>query len=137
MDLPIELDKVEQFEKALLTLPQVQIPTEHLVHGGMYARTVFVPAGTYSVGATLNCDTISIVMGTVELVTDNGTVIIEGFNVIPANAGIKRAGRFLTDTYWCTVMAVPESVTTPAAAEEFMTDDFNRLINGLKRLEST
>ena len=37
-------DKVRELERHLLTLPQIDLGTQMVVHGGMCARTIMVPA---------------------------------------------------------------------------------------------
>jgi hypothetical protein len=45
------------------TCPQVELPTEHVLHAGMYARTVRMPAGTILGGALIKVRTMVIVNG--------------------------------------------------------------------------
>ena len=40
---PEAIDKVRRLEANLKEMPQVAIRTEHLIHGGMYARTIRIP----------------------------------------------------------------------------------------------
>lgn len=94
---------VRQLEKHLLEMPQLMIEPSHLVHGGMCARTVMLPAGIMATGAELNVNTISVFIGDLTVTTNDGTKRLTGFNVIPANAGFKRAGIVHADTWWTTI----------------------------------
>ena len=50
---PEVIDKVRRLEANLKAMPQVAIRTEHLIHGGMYARTIRIPAAHGSIPALL------------------------------------------------------------------------------------
>ena len=103
-DSPLSLmaspEAVRALEHHMLQLPQVDLDTQHLVHGRMYARTILIPAGVMLTGALTNCDNICVVHGDISVTTDDGTVRLTGFHVIPARAGAKRAGIAHDDTYW-------------------------------------
>jgi len=116
---------VRAAEDVLLTLPQVPIETHTLVHGGMCARTIVIPAGTTLTGALTNMDNICIVSGDIVVTTDEGVQHIEGFAVLPAKKGAKRAGKTNSLTYWTTVW--PTSLTDVTAIEEEMTPEASRL----------
>lgn len=124
--IPSDKYKVLAFEQMLLQEQQVHFNAEHLIHGGMYARTVLIPAGVAATGAELNVDTISILFGDITVSTDDGVQRLTGWHVLPASSGTKRVGVVHADTYWTTVMINPAS--TVPEAEEFMTDDHQRLL---------
>lgn len=124
--IPSDKDKVLAFEQMLLQEQQVHFPAEHLIHGGMYARTVLIPAGIAATGAELNVDTISILFGDITVSTDDGVQRLTGWHVLPASSGTKRVGVVHADTYWTTVMVNPAS--TVPEAEALMTDDHQRLL---------
>ena len=96
-------DAVTRLERALLDLPQLQLGVEHLVHGGMCARTVLIPAGTVVTGALLNLDNICVMWGDISVTTDDGARRLTGFHVLPAKAGKKRAGYAHADTWWSAI----------------------------------
>jgi hypothetical protein len=102
-DRQIEIDRVRQIEAELINLPQVDMQTSSLIHGEMYARTVFIPAGTVVTGALTNLDNICIVNGDISVTTDEGMRRIVGFHVLPASKGYKRIGYAHGDTYWTMV----------------------------------
>ena len=124
--IPSDKDKVLAFEQMLLQEQQVHFHAEHLIHGGMYARTVLIPAGIAATGAELNVDTISILFGDITVSTDDGVQRLTGWHVLPASSGTKRVGVVHADTYWTTVMVNPAS--TVPEAEAFMTNDHQRLL---------
>lgn len=121
------LDKIEAFNELLQQFPQEYIPVQHLVHGGMYARTVRVKAGTYAVGAMLNHDNISVMVGDCTCSTNDGMVRLTGFNVLPANAGGKRVGYFHADTDWTMIMRIPDGMHDVDEIEQYITCEYDKL----------
>ena len=128
-------EAVRELERFTLAMPQVEIETQHLVHGGLYARTIFVPAGTLITGAQMNKDNICVMHGDMSVTTDEGTVRLTGFHVIPASAGFKRAGFAHADTYWTTLM--PTQHTDLNDIEDEMTDESSMLQTRRDQLDFT
>ena len=95
--------RVEELEREILRAPQVDLNTTHCLNGGVYARTIFIPAGTILTGATHKKDHINVVMGDITVTTDDGPKRLTGYQVIPTKAGSKRAGIAHADTYWTTI----------------------------------
>jgi hypothetical protein len=116
---PSQNELVRQFENAALVLPQVHIATEHVLHGGMYARTIRIPANTMLTGALTSCDNLCVVSGDITVTTDEGPKRLTGFHVLPARAGAKRAGITHADTCWTTL--IQTSATTVTQAEDQLT----------------
>jgi hypothetical protein len=116
-----DLDKVQRFEQALLSLPQVDMQTASLIHGKMYARTIFIPAGTAVTGTLTKLDNICVVSGDITVTTDNGMQRLVGFHVLPASKGYKRVGYAHADTYWTTL--IQTDAATVEQAEDAMTDE--------------
>ena len=113
--------KVASMEAVLLDLPQVDLQTTNVVHGGMCARTILIPAGTVLTGALTNCDNICIVSGDIVVTTDEGAQRFTGYHVLPATKGKKRAGITCADTWWTTVHAT--ELTDIQAIEDEMTGE--------------
>ncbi len=118
-------ESVRKLEAVLLDLPQVDLSTSHLVHGGMYARTIYIPAGTVLTGALTNCDNICVMCGDITVTTDEGPQRLVGFNVLPAKAGAKRAGITHEGTWWTTLFVTDK--TDIAEAEAQMTSEADQL----------
>ena len=96
--------KVETLERELLQLHQIDIPPQHDVSGGIYARTGFIPAGTTFTGAIHTKDHINVIFGDVSVLGDGETIRLTGYNVITTKAGSKRVAHTHADTYWTTVL---------------------------------
>ena len=105
----ISPDAIRTLERHMLEMPQVDLQTQQLVHGGMYARTIFIPAGTCLTGAETALDNICIVMGDISVTTDKGMVRLQGYNVLPAGHGVKRVGLSHADTWWTTLWATDKT----------------------------
>ena len=116
-----QLEAVRRVEQALLQLPQVDLQTSHVVFGGMCARTILIPAGVMLTGALTNMDNICIMCGDISVTTDEGTVRLTGFHILPAKAGAKRAGYAHSDTTWTTIW--PTDLTDITAIEDEMTSE--------------
>lgn len=118
---------VTDLESQLLTMPQVNMPVDNVVHGGMCARTIFIPAGTLLTGALTNIDNICVVNGDIMVTTNDGSKRLAGHNVIPAGAGIKRVGLAYADTWW--TMIWPTGLTAVSDIEDEMTSESAKLGN--------
>jgi hypothetical protein len=116
---------VAELESLLLTVPQVDLSTTNLIHAGMCARTIFIPAGVMLTGALTNLDNICITSGDITVTTDDGTVRFTGYHVLPATKGNKRAGIAHADTYWTTVWKT--DLTDITEIEDEMTNESDML----------
>lgn len=87
---PEMLDKMNQVGALIRACPQVEIVTEHLIHGGMYARTIRRGPGVIAEGSLILRATILIVSGPCTLVTGDRRIDLHGYNVLPGFAGRKQ-----------------------------------------------
>ena len=125
---PDAIARVSAIEQTMLTLPQVEIRTQHVLHAGMYARTIMIPAGVVLTGALVKRPTLLVVSGDV-LVSrgDTDAVRITGTAVIPASAGRKQA--FIAEADTTVTMIFPTQATTVEQAEAEFTDDTEVLMS--------
>ena len=100
---PATNSDIKRLEQIVLQAPQVDLRTEQKLSGKVYARTIFIPAGTVLTGATHKKDHINVVHGDITVTTDGGPKRITGYHVIPTKAGSKRAGFAHSDTVWTTL----------------------------------
>lgn len=126
-------ESVRALESIMLQLPQRKLDVSHVVHGGMCARSMFIPAGTVLTGALTNCDNICVVFGDITVTTDDGPQHIVGFHVLPAKAGAKRAGVTHGDTWWTTIHCT--EYTDIAAIEDEMTSESSMLLTRREGIE--
>lgn len=114
-------EAVRQMEDILLQHPQVDLHTEHYLDlvGGMYVRTITIPAGTVLTGALSRVDHLCIVSGDITVTTDEGPKHITGSGILlPVKAGSKRAGIAHANTTWSTVFRT-DCQTIEEAEQEF------------------
>jgi hypothetical protein len=100
---------LQQLEDCILQAEQVDLKTTHALAGGVYARTILIPAGTVLTGATHKKDHINIVQGDITVSTDEGMKRLTGQHILPTRAGMKRAGFAHADTIWTTVCATDQT----------------------------
>ena len=124
---PEVIDKVRRLEANLKAMPQVAIRTEHLIHGGMYARTIRIPAGAVLTGALIKLATVLIVSGECTVFTGGDTLELCGYHVIPASAGRKQAFIAQADTYL--TMLFPSGAASIEQAETEFTDEAHLLLS--------
>jgi hypothetical protein len=120
-----DLESIREFERFVMKFPQVQLETSSILHGGMCARTIMIPAGLVCTGALVKIESIAIMNGDITMITDDGPKRFTGWHVFAANSGIKRVGVTHQDTYWTTVFKTDaESV---AQAEDDFTSESEML----------
>lgn len=121
------INNVCDFQKFLLGYPQVSLDTNHVLHGGMYARTLTIPQGTVVGGALVKVPTILIVQGNCRFYDGNSTIELFGYNVIPASAHRKQI------VYACenvmVTMIFSTNATTVEEAEIEFTDEVSSLMS--------
>ena len=124
---PEALDQARRFEDMLLGYPQADIRTDHLLHAGMYARTVLIPAGTAITGALIKLATCLIISGDVYIGLGDRAERLTGYHVLAGAAGRKQGFLAIQDTYL--TMLFPTDATTVEQAEEQFTDDVDMLLS--------
>jgi hypothetical protein len=119
---PGAIDKVRQLEALAKERPQVAFETEHVLHGGMYARTICVPAGVMITGALVKLATLLIIQGdALAYVGGDEPLRLQGYGVLAASAGRKQVFVALADTR--ITMVFPTEARTVDEAERQFTDE--------------
>lgn len=130
---PDALAKICELEEFVLNQPQLDIVTWHVLHAGVYSRTIMIPAappGQKNVltGALIKVPTTLTVSGCCSvLIGDADEILVEGYHVFAAAAGRKQAFIAHTDT-WLTMSFKTNARTVKEAEIEF-TDDHERLMS--------
>lgn len=119
--------KVYQFETLNLERPQVPIITHHNLHGGMYARTIMIPANIVLTGALIKIPTILIVSGHAIVYTGNESRELIGYHVLSASKNRKQVYLTKTDTH--VTMVFPTEAESVLQAEEEFTDEGHLLMS--------
>ncbi len=123
----LAIEKVRKLESFASRMQQIDIPTSHVLHAGMYSRTVMIPAGAMITGALIKIATILVVQGDVIVYIGDEAIELYGYNVLPASANRKQAFVAQTDAYL--TMIFPSKAKTLAEAEDEFTDDADMLIS--------
>src|SRR5882757_6176714 len=89
---PPTIAQVRALEAELLKVPQHlrgenHFRTHHLLHGGMYHRTLITPPRTLIIGAIIKRPSVLSTYGDILVYIGNGTVEVSGYNILPASAG--------------------------------------------------
>jgi hypothetical protein len=121
------IDNVRQLTAAMAELPQVPIRTEHILHAGLYARTVFVPAGVIITGVLIKIPTLLIVHGDALVYIGGASLRLEGYNVVPAAAGRRQA--FVAESDLHLTMLFASDAASVDQAERQFTDEFEQLVS--------
>lgn len=131
---PSSIDQVRALEHHTEQLAQVEIPTDHVLHAGMYARTILIPAGVLLTGAHVIRPTTLVISGDVTVFVGDGTLHLAGYQVIAAAAGRKQVFLAHADTY--VTMLFPTAARTVEEAEREFTDEAERLLSHRQQVES-
>ncbi|MDD5176271.1 MAG: hypothetical protein PHQ05_07620 [Sterolibacterium sp.] len=136
---PKAIDKVRQLEALTRELPQVEIATEHVLHGGMYARTICIPAGVVLTGVFIRVPTLLVFDGHATVNAGDEATTLTGYHVLAASAHRRQAFLAHADTRLTMVFA--SQAKTVAEAEDEFTDEahllFSRKPGAINRINIT
>lgn len=124
---PQAIDKVRELEAITRELPQVEIATEHVLHGGMYARTICIPAGVVLTGVFIRVPTLLVFDGNATVNASDEVVTLVGYHVLAASAHRRQAFLAHADTRLTMVFAT--QAKTVAEAEDEFTDEAHLLFS--------
>jgi len=98
------MPEILALEEAILQCPQVEMPVEHFQIKGVYARSLFIPAGVVLTGKIHNTESLGILaQGTLRICNGESYSEITAPHIMVDKAGIKRIGYALTDCTFITV----------------------------------
>ena len=117
------LAKVYRLEEAMRESgDHLNLVTTHLLHAGLYHRTLFIPSGVLVAGTLVQIDTTVIVYGNITVYVEGEPLLLTGYNVLPTYAGRKQAAYAHSDTYF--TMSFATKAKTVEEAEEEFTSEF-------------
>jgi len=97
-------NKVERLASIMLTMPQVELETQHHFADGMYARSLFQPSGSLVIGKVHKKEHFFILtQGSVRITTDQGVTDLFAPSLLTSKVGTQRAILALEDTIYLTV----------------------------------
>jgi len=116
------IGKVRNVEDLVNRQVQLQFHTEHIIHGGIYFRTILMPVGSVFSFALIKESTTVIFMGSVSVYVGDGAPIqFEGYNILPASANRKVATYAHTDVTMTMLLAT--DAQSVEEAEKQVTDE--------------
>lgn len=121
------VQRVYALQAGLSHLPQEDIETHHVLHGGQYSRTVKIRAGVMIVGVLIKVPTTIVISGDASVYLGDQTIRLTGYNVLPASAHRKQAFVAHEDTY-LTMSFATDAMTIEQAEDEF-TDEGDTLVS--------
>jgi quercetin dioxygenase-like cupin family protein len=116
-------DRINTLKTEMLKMNQVELPTQHLFHGGMYCRQVWRPAGCTIVGKVHKKEHFyMVVSGTVAITTDDGVQELTGPAMLCCKPGTQRAVYAITDAL-CMTIHRAEANTVEQVEDELVETD--------------
>lgn len=103
-------EKIDKFIDGMKHFEAVDVPVEHILGGGIYARRITVKKGTALEGAIHLTEHMNIIVsGDIDVATEYGVERIVGHRVIVSKPGSNRIGFANEDTVWITLHATEET----------------------------
>lgn len=127
-------EQIEHLEALILQRPQVDTPIRHYFAPGLYAREMFIPAGTVLTGAVHKTEHLALFVGDITVWTEQGMQRLTGHHTFVSKPGAKRVGYAHADTY-CTGF-FPTDKTDVAEIERDLVEDAHLLASNRPCLAS-
>ncbi len=125
---PDIIDKLTIAQNRLMAeAEEAPILTEHVLHAGMYSRTITMQPNTVLVGALIKVPTIVITVGHAKVLVGKEWADVDGYRVLPAQAGRKQL--FVSIGALIITMIFPTSAKTVSEAEAEFTDECELLLS--------
>lgn len=124
---PDVMAKIVAAQEKCAQREQTPIQTDHVIHAGMYARTITMPPDVVLIGTLIKIPTTVITVGSASVLVGDEWLDVDGYRVIPAQAGRKQV--FLSRGPFIITMIFPTSATTVEEAEREFTDETEALLS--------
>ena len=131
-------NRIQQLKEESLKLPQVEVPLQHYFSTGVYAREMYVKAGTTITGKIHKDSTVDILLqGVIVVVDDQGIPRkLTAPMVYESKPGISKAGHVLEDVRWVTVHGVDTDTRDIAELESrLVVEDYQQYLEHCKTLQ--
>ena len=108
------------YQEYLMTLPGgFDLPVQHNISDGVYAREAFLPKGSIVVGKIHKHGHLNIISrGKVQVLTEFGVQEMEGPLTFKSLPGTKRVVKVLEDTQWTTIHLNPTNTQDLSELED-------------------
>lgn len=120
-----QLGQINAIQAAELQKPQIKIFTKHVLHAGLYSRTVTVSAGIQITGCLVKIPTLVVVSGDCWVNVGDAPRRLTGHHVLTARGHRKQAFQAIADTA-ITMIFATKAKTVDQAEKEF-TDEWRML----------
>lgn len=121
------LERVCRAGERIREQKQCEVFTEHVIHAGMYSRTITMPPGRILEGVFVKVPTLVITVGNGAVLAGERFEPVRGYQVRPASA--KRKQLFISEGPLIITMIFPTRAKTVAEAEAEFTDDCELLLS--------
>lgn len=111
-----------RLEGEILKMDQVPCPTKHYFSPGLYAREMFIPAGTVLTGATHRVAHLAVFVGDISVWEAGKVKRLTGHHTFISEPGAKRVGYAHADTY-CTGFFPTEKTDVAELERELIEED--------------
>lgn len=111
---------------------QLPIYTEHLLHAGMYSRTITMPPDSFLIGTMIKIPTTVVMVGTAKVLVGKEWQEISGYAVLPASAHRKQL--FISESAFIITMIFPTSADSIEEAEDEFTSEGEFLLSRRQNL---
>lgn len=116
-------ESVAALKAEVLKLPQVELPTTHKFHGGMYCRQMTCPEGALIVGKVHKKEHFfMVVSGTIAVTVDGEPISVTAPHMLCCAAGAQRAIYAETDAVIMTLHRT-DAIDVEAAEADLVEDD--------------
>lgn len=122
-----EVEKLTALQERMIPLPQAPIHTDHVLHAGMYSRTITMPPNCPLVGALIKIPTLVITVGDGFVYVNGHWKEVRGYQVVPGCKGRKQAF-YSVGPLIITMIFATQARTVEEAEREF-TDEHELLLS--------
>jgi hypothetical protein len=128
-------ERVQTLEATLNDMPQTDCTVRHYFAPGIYAREITIPKGVVLVGAIHKTENLVVLSkGKLQLVTEEGTTVIEAPCTLTCKPGAKNAALALEESVWTNFF--PTTETDPVKLVELLTESTaDELLGGTKNAQ--
>jgi hypothetical protein len=127
---PDVMAKIAAAQEKCALREQTPIQTDHVIHAGMYARTITMPPDVVLIGTLIKIPTTVITVGSASVLVGDEWMDVDGYRVIPALPGRKQV--FLSRGPFIVTMIFPTSAATVEEAEKQFTDETAALLSRMQ-----
>jgi hypothetical protein len=105
-----DLKQIEELEKQLLPLQQVEVPLEHMFAPGVYARQVEMPADTFIIGHQHNTEHFNIILtGRASVMMDGVVHEVKAPAILKSGIGVRKILYIHETMRWITIHPTHET----------------------------